>query len=49
MYVKNSIEQWDQIIEEFKSYDATATKFCKEKKYLKVNFITIENDWLINK
>lgn len=27
MYVKNSIEQWDQIIEEFKSYDATATDF----------------------
>lgn len=38
MYVKNSIEQWDQIIEEFKSYDATATEFCKEKKISKSQF-----------
>lgn len=35
MYVKNSPDQWAEILEKFNSYDGSVTNFCEENKISK--------------
>lgn len=38
MYVKNSPDQWAEMLEKFNSYDGSVTNFCEENKISKSQF-----------